>query len=57
VPRDSEIPLDSGKIISMIGVRRSAKTLLLTADLEENVMANAGMIRIMSLWKWLVAIS
>ena len=29
VPRDIEIPLDSGKIISLIGVRRSGKTNIL----------------------------
>jgi len=29
VPRDLEIPLDSGKIISLIGVRRSGKTNIL----------------------------
>jgi predicted AAA+ superfamily ATPase len=33
------------------------EALLLTADLEEDVMTNAGMIRIMPLWKWLVPIS
>jgi predicted AAA+ superfamily ATPase len=29
VPRDVEIPLDSGKIVSLIGVRRSGKTSIL----------------------------
>jgi len=34
VPRDMEIPLESGKIVSLVGVRRSGKTSLLYQIIE-----------------------
>ncbi len=35
VPRDLQIPLDSGKIVSLVGVRRSGKTSLLYQIIED----------------------